>query len=80
MDYIYHIYANDRSGIYIGQTQQKGYERPLDHFVGVYRAPNENILFSNFLNQHSLDEMQIDIYYGPNYGIEQKELDNFILT
>ena len=62
MSYIYHIHTKDKSGVYIGQTVQKGYTRPVEHFRSGYRGRGENILFQNFLKQHSFDEMIVEIY------------------
>ena len=76
--YIYHIHAGDGSGIYIGQTTVGGYERPLAHMVGVYRAPNENPRFEAFLKKHSTDELIFDIYYAPDFGVPKEDLDRFI--
>ena len=80
MSYIYHIHTKDKSGVYIGQTVQKGYTRPVEHFRSGYRGRGENILFQNFLKQHSFDEMIVEIYNAPDYGLDPKELDAFLLN
>ncbi len=82
MSYIYHIHSKipgDKSGVYIGQTTQPGYIRPVDHFRSGYRGRGENPLFQDFLKGHSFDEMEVEIFAAPDYGLDPEELDAFLL-
>lgn len=86
--------TDDPDTVYIGQTKVDptptpedetssektagSYNRPLDHFIGLYNSTRENTMFKEWMCSHMLNTIVIEIYdESCNFGISPKAFKNF---